>query len=277
MVLNVEELLQSRNIHYVPKGGDFEVRCLNPEHEDRHPSLRIDRVTGIYNCFSCNFKGNIFTLFGERANFLQLKRDLLKRKIKNKVAESIGCAFPTQFAPYEGDWRGIKPETYKKFEAFTSLTDDYKGRVVFPIRDISGRIAVFNGRHMTGGTPKYLIVPPGAKIPLFPQAEPVQGSVILVEGIFDMLNLYDKGLTNAVCTHGTKNINEDKLSMLKIRGVEEIYIFFDGDKAGQEAAENVRLMCENIGLVTHNIYLKDTDPGELTENQVQGLKKKLYD
>ena len=40
--------------------------------------------------------------------------------------------------------------------------------------------------------------------------KPIQGKVILVEGIYDMLNLQDKGLTNAVCTFGTKNINEDK-------------------------------------------------------------------
>ena len=37
---------------------------------------------------------------------------------------------------------------------------------------------------MTGGTPKYLISPPGARMPLFPsKIRPIQASVILVEGI----------------------------------------------------------------------------------------------
>ena len=274
--MNVEELLQTKDIQYVPKGADFEVRCLNPKHEDKHPSMRIDKVTGIFNCFSCDFKGNLFTLYGERVNLLQQKRDLLIKKIKNKVAESIGLAFPTSFIPYEGDWRNIKPETYKKFEAFTCHDKDYVGRVLFPIRDISGRISAFNGRHMSGGLPKYLISPAGAKMPLFPQVHPIKGTVILVEGIFDMLNLYDKGLTNTICCHGTRNVNEDKLSVLRIQGIEEVYIFFDGDEPGQKAAESIKIMCENLDLATKNICLDDSDPGELTAAQVEGLTRRLY-
>jgi DNA primase len=274
--LNVEELLISKGIEYIPKGGDYEVRCLSPQHEDRHPSLRIDRITGIFGCFSCGFKGNLFTLYGERVNFLQQKRDLLVKKIRNKVAESIGLTFPADSNAYEGDWRGIKPETYIKFEAFLSLQPDFKERVCFPVRDVSGRIAVFNGRHMSGGTPKYKISPPGAKIPLYPKVDPIHGSVILVEGIFDMINLHDKGLTNAVCCHGTRNISEDKLSMLKIQGVEEVFVFFDGDEPGQTAAEEAINMCEALGLLTQNVQWKGKDPGELSQAQVDSIKEQLY-
>ena len=66
--MNVEDLLLSKDIQYIPKGKDFVIRCLNPEHEDRNPSMRIDQVTGIFNCFSCEYKGNIFTHFGEKAD-----------------------------------------------------------------------------------------------------------------------------------------------------------------------------------------------------------------
>ena len=44
--MNVEDLLLSKDIQYIPKGKDFVIRCLNPEHEDRNPSMRIDHVTG---------------------------------------------------------------------------------------------------------------------------------------------------------------------------------------------------------------------------------------
>jgi len=275
--MNVEELLISKKIHYIPKGGDFEIRCLNPEHEDVNPSLRIDRITGIFNCFSCKYKGNIFTAYGERVNQLQLKRDLLIKKIKAKVAESIGLSFPSDAYSYTGNWRGIKPETYAKFEAFQSLQSDFRERICFPIRDVSGRIAAFNGRHTSGGLPKYKISPHGAKIPLFPKVHPVKGSIILVEGIYDMLNLHDKGLTNAVCTHGTMNINEDKLSMLKIQSIELVYIFFDGDDPGQEAAKTVKNMCEALGLMAENVCWKGKDPGELSAVQVNKIKEQLYE
>ena len=238
--------------------------------------MRIDQITGIFQCFSCEYKGNLFTYFGEKANQLQLRRELLKKKIKDKRSESIGLSFPKNMMPYSGNWRNIKPATYKRFEAFHQADPDYIGRINFPIRDISGRIVAFNGRHTTGGTPKYMISPAGAKMPLFPIVVPIHGKIILVEGIYDMLNLQDKGLTNAVCTFGTKNINEDKLRMLSIQGVDGIDIFFDGDDAGQHASERVQEMCEQIGLPHRNICLQGKDPGGLTETTIQKLKRKLY-
>ena len=274
--MTVEELLASKQVYFIPKGGDCLVSCLNPEHPDRNPSMRIDRITGIFQCFSCGFKGNIFTYFGERANHLQVRRELLKKNIREKRSESVGLSFPRNLSMYEGTWRGISAKTYKKFEAFQHHDPDYIGRIVFPIRDISGRIVAFQGRHTTGGTPKYMISPAGAKMPLFPVVEPIQGSVILVEGIFDMINLHDKGLTNAVCCFGTKNINEDKLSMLSIQGVEEVVVFFDGDDAGQDAAKIVKEMVERVGLTTRNVSLKNTDPGALPLKSVQTLKSKIY-
>jgi DNA primase len=274
--VTVEELLRQRELYFIPKGADFLVSCLNPEHEDKNPSMRIDQITGIYQCFSCEFKGNIFTYFGEKANQLQLRREFLKRKIREKRSESIGLSFPQSTIPYIGNWREIKPETYKKFEAFQSVESNFIGRINFPIRDISGRIVAFNGRHTTGGTPKYMISPTGAKLPLFPLVKPIQGKVILVEGIYDMLNLQDKGLTNAVCTFGTKNINEDKLKMLSIQGVDSIDVFFDGDDAGQTAAMKIKEMCKQVGLLHRNICLKNTDPGALKQQAIETLKRKLY-
>ena len=274
--MNVEELLQSKNVPFVPKGKDFVVSCLSPEHDDNNPSMRIDQITGIFHCFSCGFKGNVFVHFGEKASFLHLRRELVKKKIREKRAESVGLPFPRSALPYVGNWRNIKPETYRKFEAFPEH-EAFVGRIVFPIRDISGRIVAFNARHMTGGTPKYLISPPGARMPLFPaKIDPIQASVILVEGIYDMINLHDKGLTNAVCCFGTRNINEEKLSILRLQGIEEAIVFFDGDEAGQTAAAKVQEMCENVDLLTRNINVVDIDPGALTENQVEKLKDKLY-
>lgn len=276
--MNVEELLQSKDIKYIPKGGDFVVSCLNPDHADRNPSMRIDQVTGIFNCFSCEFKGNVFTHFGERPNQMELRRQFLKKKIKEKRADSIGLEFPAGAMPYVGNWRDIKPETYKQFEAFIHNGKDFISRIVFPIRDRSGRIVAFVGRHTAMGTPKYLNSPAGAKMPLFPTVTPIQSSVILVEGIYDMLNLHDKGLTNAVCCFGVKNVDEDKLGILSMQGVDNIDIFLDNDDAGQAASERIKTLCEKVGLTSRPIRYgdKNRDAGALTQTQVTKLKSKLY-
>jgi len=276
--MNTEELLQSKGIAYIPKGADFVISCLNPEHPDRNPSMRVDQVTGIFNCFSCEYKGNLFTHFGEKANQLQLRRELLKKKIEEKRAESVGLSFPENATPYTGDWRGISRETYAAFEAFESSNKDYINRIVFPVRDTTGRINAFIGRHTAMGTPKYLNSPRGAKMPLYPKVKPLRGSIILVEGIFDALNLHDKGLTNAVCCFGVKNVNEDKLSILSMQGADRIDIFFDNDEAGQKGAEKIQAMCDSMNITSRVIKFgnKQLDAGALSLPQVTKLKAKLY-
>ena len=178
-----------------------------------------------------------------------------------------------------GNWRGIKPDTYKHFEAFMHHDSQFNGRVVFPIRDITGKVVAFNGRHMTmTETPKYLIYPPQAKLPLYPSTvNPIKGRVILVEGIFDMINLFDKGLSNAICCFGTRNIDADKLAILKMQNIEGVDIMFDGDDAGQTAAEEIKGLAERVGLTSRNINLgNNIDPGGLPEIKVADVRKRLY-
>jgi len=169
--MNVEELLIQKQVAFIPKGKDYVVRCLNPEHDDSNPSMRIDQIDGRFNCFACEFKGNIFTYFGEAATGLQLRKELIKKKIQEKRAENVGLAFPKDYMPYVGNWRNISPKTYRKFEAFEHSGSDYISRINFPIRDISGKIVAFQGRHTSGGVPKYKFSPPGAKLPYFLQTQ----------------------------------------------------------------------------------------------------------
>lgn len=276
--MNVEDLLKSKDIPYLPRGKDYEVTCLNPDHPDRNPSMRIDQVTGIFNCFSCGFKGNLFTHFGEKVNKMEMKRQLLKKKIDEVRAESVGLQMPEGYSPYIGNWRNIKAETYREFEAFIHAGKDFNGRICFPIRDRSSRIVAFQSRTTGDQQPKYLNTPPGAKMPLFPVVEPIQGSIILVEGIFDVINLHDKGLTNAVCCFGVKNVTEEKLQVLSVAGVDSIDVFLDNDEAGQTGADRVRELCESVGLNTRNIAFGDKalDAGALAKPQVDKLKSKLY-
>ena len=274
--MNVDELLTSKKVGFFEKGKDLVVHCLSPDHDDSNPSMRIDKISGAFNCFSCEFKGNIFTYFGQKPNQLQLRKERVKNLIAQKLAESTGLVFPKNITKYDGCWRDIKPETYVKFEAFKHSNPEFISRINFPIRDGTGRIVAFNGRLETPGNPKYMISPPGAKLPLFPSVQPINSSVILVEGIFDMLNLHDKGLTNAICFFGTKQVNEEKLSILYARGVSHVDIFFDGDTAGQTAAENVRELCDNLGFSTGNISFKGKDPGDLTETEINKIYRDKY-
>lgn len=278
--MDVEQLLDQKKIPFVMAGQDLKVVCLNPEHDDSDPSMRIDRFTGIYHCFVCGFKGNIFTFFDQKINFLQQKRDMFKRKLEQKLAENVGLDMPDNAVPFTRDYRGISGQTYKTFEAFEHNHPDYIGRIVFPIRALSGKILGFNGRALTiEKLPKYLIKPANSKFPLFPaRVTGNQGRVILVEGIFDMLNLYDKGITNVVCAFGTRKVTKDKLILLKVQGINGIDILFDNDEAGEAATKDVIELAESLELTTRTVSLPASvnDAGELTARQVLKLKEALY-
>lgn len=277
--MNVEELLAEKDIYFRNSGADFVVKCLSPEHDDINPSMRIDRITGIFNCFSCGFKGNLFKLYGAAENYLDTKREKLRRKIGKVTTDTVGLDFPKDYTPVAFPWRGISAETLIKFEAFKHK--DFEDRIVFPLRDIRGKIVAFIGRAIDNrliGKERYMIEPKGVQLPLFPiPIKAIKGRVIMVEGILDMLNLYDKGLRNVLTVFGTNAMNEQKLSLLKIMGIYGIDIVFDGDTAGQEGASKLADLCTEMGMNSRVIELHaGSDPGEMDNDRVGKLKDYLY-
>ena len=281
--MRVEEVLAEERIPFKVSPADYIVSCLNPEHDDSNPSMRIDKITGIFNCFSCGFKGNIFKLFNKPSNFLDIKREKVKQLIDQKRSASVGLKFPTDMMAYVGNERNIKPETYKKFEAFMCNRSPFQDRIVFPIYDITNKIVAFNGRLREKSAikdqPKYIIHPPKAIMPFYPAtAKPIKGRVILVEGIYDVLNLHDKGLTNSMCGFGVSNITVEKLQLLRMRGVDQVDIFFDPDDAGVAATEKVQELCEKVGLKHYHVKIPKEliDAGALNELYVKRIKENLY-
>ena len=278
--MDVLELLNKEEVSYTPSGQDFLISCLNPEHDDSNPSLRVDKVTGVMHCFSCGFKGNVFAHFdapGISPKELKLKR--LKEKIEDRRIENVGLQIPDASLRYVGTFKNISADTLKKYGAFTYHEKGYAGRLIFPVRDVTGKINAFLGRAMEPTTiPKYMIYPRGAKMPYFPPLPYiVEGTIVLVEGIFDALNLIDKGLENAVCCFGTNNVDIYKLSLLKVLGVKGVHILFDGDDAGRKGAKVTSMLCQELDLATNIIPIQNNiDPGDLPRERVGELRKYLY-
>ena len=47
------KFLEEKGIDYTLSGKDAVIQCLNPEHDDNNPSMRVDKLTGMFHCFSC--------------------------------------------------------------------------------------------------------------------------------------------------------------------------------------------------------------------------------
>lgn len=121
--------------------------------------------------------------------------------------------------------------------------DRFRDRIIFPIRDVQGRVIAFGGRVLTSGEPKYLNSP---ETSLFQKGKELYGlyearkasqsleSVWIVEGYLDAIALVQTGITNTVATLGTA-LTSPHLQRL-FRMTSEVIVCFDGDKAGQQAA-----------------------------------------
>ena len=275
-----EDLLKEKGIKYQISGKDAKIHCLNPEHDDNNPSMRVDRITGIFHCFSCGFKGNLFTHFGAPSSPLEVRLHKLKEKVEKTRSQTVGIQLPKDRLAWKGGgFRNISEETLNIWDAFTWNVPKFEGRIIFPIRDITGKTVALIGRLINGmGSDKYYIYPSGVEMPFCPaKVKPIQNRVILVEGIFDALNLWDKGLKNTVCCFGTQQMNWVKLSLLKMQGVSGIDIMYDGDEAGRTAAEKVKGTAEELGMSVQIVTLPEgTDPGGLVKDQVNRISKRLY-
>jgi len=274
----VLDLLKDKGVPFQVSGKDYVTKCFNPDHDDSNPSFRIDRMTGIAHCFSCGFKTNIFKYYGLLTNNVSVRVAKLKEKLTILKESSAGLDPLEGAKPVTQPFRGISTQTLKYFKAFeTDQVEKMLDRIVFPITDVRGKTVCYVGRHsMSNGNPRYVNYPSGVTIPLFPaKFSEKYRTIVLVEGIFDMLNCYDKGLRNVVCTFGTsKLLNEvpQKLLSYKVMGIEKIFILYDGDDAGREAARKIQPLIEEAGFITEIIDLPEgQDPGVITQEDVNSL------
>jgi DNA primase len=122
--------------------------------------------------------------------------------------------------------------------------DRFRDRIMFPIFDIAKRPVGFAGRGLTkDATPKYLNSP---ETPLYQKSKILYGfyvtqqyvreskSAIIVEGYMDFLSLYQAGVKNVIATAGTAFTDTHARTLRRF--TQNIYLVFDGDGAGIEAA-----------------------------------------
>lgn len=279
------ELLDLKGIEYKDTGGDVLIHCLNPDHEDRNPSLRVDPETGVFHCLSCGYgKGipSIFHYFNEE----QFRQSPMLLKVRRKISDirrsTANLPIPESAMIFEGDFRGIRSETLKKYFAFQQA-EDWEGRIVFPITDAVGRNIMFLGRNMNSSAPpKYMVRPKKVSPPIFPVRynSPV---LVLTEGIFDMLNLEDKGLHNVSCCFGTHQFTPDnvgdKFTPFIISGTKFVVILLDNDASGDKAAKVLARMIRDktrlTPIVANYLLPGDKDPGDLTKEEVDKLSKHI--
>jgi len=145
---------------------------------------------------------------------------------------------------------GFKPEDIAKV-GLARLRDDgsmydyFRGRAIFPILSIQGRVIGFGARKMREDDTvagKYINSP---ETPIYNKSRVLYGlfhskdsirqedNVLMVEGYADLISLYQSGIQNVVASSGTA-LTEDQLKIIK-RYSKNLTLVYDSDSAGSSA------------------------------------------
>ncbi len=165
------------------------------------------------------------------------------------------------------------------------IYDNFRRRILFPIRTLSGRVVGFGGRVLpeSGDTPKYLNSP---ESPIFKKNRTLyglaearsgireSGRCLVVEGYTDVLMCHQAGFDSAVATLGTA-LSEHHVRTLR-RYADEVVLLFDGDEAGVRAARRGgRVALENGMRASVSLLPPGTDPADIIRDSSDSLETLL--
>ncbi|XPV77784.1 MAG: DNA primase [Desulfovibrio sp.] len=195
-----------------------------------------------------------------------------QRGIAPEIVErfGLGCS--------PDDWHGL--DNYLKSKGFSSedgatagllskndkgkIYDRFRGRLIFPIQNLSGKVIAFGGRVITDGEPKYLN---SSDTPIYKKGDNLYGlyqarpsisrtkRALLTEGYMDVLSLHQFGYTDACGVLGTA-LTPDQVKRLSgfCSGID---LLFDGDAPGRKAAFKSSEMILQSGVKCRVILLPE--------------------
>lgn len=209
------------------------------------------------------------------------------------LSGKIASRFQIGFAP--PGWDNLLKDYYDLSEAAQKLEqiglvihneereryyDRFRDRIMFPIRDMRGRVIAFGGRVLTDEKPKYLNSP---ETDTFHKGRELYGlyearqhtrsltRLLIVEGYMDVVGLAQHGITWSVATLGTATSGQHLSRLFKL--VPELIFCFDGDQAGRTAAARaleVALPIIKDGMEVRFLFLPEgEDPDTLIRQEGQ--------
>jgi len=298
--VSIEQVLQHYGVKLKRSGKELRGRC--PIHKgEGTDSFHANTEKNAFQCFSCQAKGNVLD-FVAAMDHCSVRDAALKVQASFSVSTAASTTKPPASGqaaevddrgepnkplgfrlqgidhrhPYLSQ-RGIDPETAEYFGVgFFSGKGSMSGRVVIPIENEKGELVAYAGRSIDGSEPKYKL-PAGFKkshvlYNLPRAAEETDGTVVLVEGFFDCINVTQaEQACVALMGCSMSRDQEDQL----VAHFRQVAIILDGDEAGRRAATEI------AGRLAHRIWVLVVDvsdgkqPDQLSTQGLQELLAKV--
>ncbi len=170
----------------------------------------------------------------------------------------------------------------------TGFYDRFRKRIMFPIQDSIGRFIGFGGRILKAeqqDVPKYIntnenrLFHKGAHLYGFYQAENSirkEGGAFITEGYIDVIRMHEQGFTNTLAPLGTA-LTDQQIALI-LRYTSTVYLVFDSDRAGMNAALKSASLLHGRGIDPYIIRLPSGfDPGDFFDTYSTSDFKLLLD
>ena len=269
-MIDVEKVLITLDLPLTAQRGD-EVQGFCPMHKDRtgkedhHPSWWINTITGAHICFSCGYKGNIYTLVGDLRGIdyfdardfvnqqAEIPLDSLMRRLKElpeyiAPSDEIGMSEARLAVYTDVPERELKKRylTREAVNAYSVKWDEKNEAWILPIRNADTYDLL--GWQEKGAKGRFFRNQPvGVKksktvfgVETIRETEPL----LVVESPLDAVRLASLGY-NAIATFGAI-LSEDQGKIM--RRAPQIIAAFDNDDAGKKASEQMLGFARKYGL-----------------------------
>jgi len=270
-MMELEGLSYPDAVRSLAKRAGMEV----PEDEQYQSRYRQqERLWGLHKEAARFFHAQLYAPVGKAA---------LEYALGRGMSKAILTTFGVGYAPDSWDAmvKAMKAKGYTEQELLDSglvtksqkngsLLDRFRDRLMFPIIDVRGNVIGFGGRTLKNDkdVAKYLNSP---ETIIFNKRKNLFGlnlakkskenSLILVEGNIDVVALHQYGFDNAVASLGT-SLTEEQAALIT-RYAEQVILLYDGDQAGQNAAQRAIPILERAGLQVKVLQMRDAkDPDE---------------
>lgn len=153
--------------------------------------------------------------------------------------------------------------------------DRFRGRVIFPIHSVSGKVIAFGARILKAekNQPKYINSP---ETPVYHKSNILYGmhqarqairqaeNCYLVEGYTDVISMHLAGVENVVASSGT-SLTEEQIKLIG-RYTDNITVLFDGDAAGMKASlRGIDMILEKGQNVRIVVFPESEDPDSFSK------------
>lgn len=280
------KLLAERNGIPMPKRSDYS----DPQAKLRAALFEIHKIAA--DLFQSSRRGS------QGAN---ARAYLDKRQVSAELIEVFGLGFSEssgqaltrrlaqeQFTPEQLDASGL----VRRRDDGSGSYDFFRGRLMFPIHDESGKVVAFGGRAMRDeDQPKYLNSP---ETPIYRKTSVLynlhrardsmrrSARAVLVEGYMDVMGVYAAGVKEVVASCGTSLTTAQVRSMHRLTAKPDatsgtVIVNFDPDTAGANASEKAIQLLLDEGLHVRVLALEGgLDPDEyVKENGAEAYRARL--